>query len=249
MKFTPEQLEKIREGYFFVTEFRDILERTTNLFVGTEVVAQYMTFLRDFNVAVPGVLNVFNPKEFEDKLSMDFSTLSRNYRVDGLLIRTLRDLAGLKAKLDGGEISPITPAKEFSFVRDTSLRKIVERDYGWLYKSLAVEAWKPVIILAGGLIEGLLLDKLSTDETKARSSSKAPKENDLKKWDLDNLIDAAVDLSYINIGVEKLSDAVRHYRNLVHPGNELRSGLKIEPEEARIAVEVLNMIIRELQNP
>ena len=95
----------------------------------------------------------------------------------------------------------------------------------------------------------MLLDKLSTNESKARSSSKAPKENDLKKWDLDNLIDVAVELKYINIGVEKLSDAVRHYRNLVHPGNELRSGLKIEPEEAKIAIEVLNMIIRDLQIP
>ena len=134
MKFTPEQLEKIREGYFFVTEFRGMLERTTMLVVGAEVVSQYMTFLRDFNIAVPSVLNVFKPSEFEDKFSFDFPALSRNYRVDGLLIRTIRDLAALKAKLDGGETSPITPAKEFSFVKDTSLRRIVERDYGQLYK-------------------------------------------------------------------------------------------------------------------
>jgi hypothetical protein len=35
-------------------------------------------------------------------------------------------------------------------------------------------------------------------------------------------------------------------RNLVHPGNELRQKLAFGHEEARIALEVLNMVDREL---
>lgn len=78
---------------------------------------------------------------------------------------------------------------------------------------------------------------------------KAPKQKkDPKEWNLGELLDVAVDIEFINPGAEKLSDAVKDYRNLVHPGKELRSGLKVEPEEAKIAVEVLNMIIRDLQS-
>jgi hypothetical protein len=39
---------------------------------------------------------------------------------------------------------------------------------------------------------------------------------------------------------------VREYRNLIHPGNELRSKLTVGAEEARIAIEILNLIDREL---
>ncbi len=248
MKFTSDQIEKLKEARFFVFEMKNMLDnirRDKQYVVGSRVVNQYKKFIDEFNKAIPGLLNEFNISEHQVEI---FDADDQYFNVAGLFTRATRDLAILKTKIDSVELSPISPTKDFTFVNNKELRGIIERDFGWLYKSLAVEAWKPVIILAGGLIEALLLDKLSTDETKARSSSKAPKENDLKKWDLDNLIDVAVDLSYINIGVEKLSDAVRHYRNLVHPGNELRSGLKIEPEEAKIAIEVLNMIIRDLQN-
>jgi hypothetical protein len=47
-------------------------------------------------------------------------------------------------------------------------------------------------------------------------------------------------------GLQKLSHSVRGYRNLVHPGNELRSKLTVAPEEARIALSVLDMLHREL---
>ncbi len=45
---------------------------------------------------------------------------------------------------------------------------------------------------------------------------------------------------------DKLSHSVRQYRNLIDPGNELRQQLLFGHEEARIALEILNMVDREL---
>jgi hypothetical protein len=39
---------------------------------------------------------------------------------------------------------------------------------------------------------------------------------------------------------------LREYRNLVHPGNELRTKLTVDAEEARISVAVLEMVHRDL---
>jgi hypothetical protein len=68
----------------------------------------------------------------------------------------------------------------------------------------------------------------------------------LTKWDLRDLIAVCVDLKLVSPGVERLSSPVREYRNLVHAGNELRTGLVFGSEEARIALEVLNMVHRDL---
>lgn len=105
---------------------------------------------------------------------------------------------------------------------------------------------KSVIILAGGAIEAILLDLVQADEAPAKGSGKAPKEPNVTKWDLKDLISVCVDLKLVTAGVERLSSPVREYRNLVHPGNELRTKLTFSAEEARIALEVLNIVHRDL---
>lgn len=253
MKFTNDQIKKIKDTYFFVSEFKRTLEmwRKKQIVVGNSVVREYEKTIEIFNREIPGVLDEFNASSYIPLGSIFKGLLNQemSFGIDGLLIRAIKDIAALKTKLDFEETSPIVPTKDFSSVSDSNLRKIIERDYIGLNKCLAVKVWKAVIILAGGLIEALLLDSLLKDENKARSSSKATSlKSNLKKWDLGALLDVAVNIELINPGAEKLSDTVRKYRNLVHPGNELRSSLKIEPEEAKIAVEVLNMIIRDLQD-
>jgi hypothetical protein len=61
-----------------------------------------------------------------------------------------------------------------------------------------------------------------------------------------HLIVVAVGLRLINPGVERLSQSIREYRDLVHPIVEIKTALRVDAEEAKIAVEVLNMIHREL---
>jgi len=164
-----------------------------------------------------------------------------------LLAYLNRALGRLDAEIDEAQASPVTQTKEFQFVTNGSIRTLLERDYEEVQKAYVATCWKATIILAGGAIEAVLLDLLTQHKSLAPAAVAAPKKQpDLNDWGLSSLIAVAVELRLISAGVEKLSHSVREYRNLVHPGNELDSGLTVGHEEARIALEVLNLLHREL---
>ena len=93
------------------------------------------------------------------------------------------------------------------------------------------------------MLDLLFQHNLAALNTQAGKSAKV---SDIRKWDLDALINASVDLSLLNISAAKFSHTVREYRNLVHPGLELRSGLGMNEEEANIAFNVLNLVQKDL---
>jgi hypothetical protein len=66
------------------------------------------------------------------------------------------------------------------------------------------------------------------------------------RWDLSELINVAVELQLVTEGVEKLSHSIREYRDLVHPGREIRKKLSFGAEEAKISLEVLKILHRDL---
>ena len=188
----------------------------------------------------PGVLPPFRLEDFA-------RTSQRNVELPSVRAYLANALGSLKAELDAIEpAAPITVHRDFAFVRDAALRQILQRDYLEAQRAFAAQCWKSVIILSGGAIEALLLDRLLRDEATAKASSAAPREPKLGRWDLADLIKVAVDLQVVGPGLEKLSHTVREYRNLVHPGNELRSKLTAEQEDARIAFGVLDWLHREL---
>ena len=192
-----------------------------------------------------------------DTLEADFPKLVPKFSVQGansgenyFTLRPLRaHLATVLGTLEvhiADEPRPVVESLLFPFVHESKLREIVERDYVELQRAFVAQCWKSVIILSGGAMEAILTDLLLDRESDAKAAPSAPNKSDITKWDFADLINVAVKLEMINPGVSKLSHPIREYRNLVHPGNELRNNLKFGPEEARIAIEVLNMLHRDL---
>ena len=157
----------------------------------------------------------------------------------------------LQARIRESPSAPVTQLKEFPFVKDTALRTIIERDYQEIQQAFAAKCWKSVVVLSGGTIEAVLIDLLLRHESLAKASGKAPKDKDgkvriVQDWGLVYLILVAVELKLVNPGVDKLSHSIREYRDLVHPMVEIKTHLHVDVEEARIALELLNMIHRDL---
>jgi hypothetical protein len=158
------------------------------------------------------------------------------------------------SRRSGGSPEPEKPSSrivvtpKFGFVHDSAIKAIVERDYNELVR-IRETALKARFILAGGIIEGLLLDGLLQDMPRAMSTSPGRRERrPLEEWGLSALLDAAVELKLISSSAQSFGHSVREYRNLVHPGLEYRSGLTLASEEVEIAERVMDIVIRDLSS-
>jgi hypothetical protein len=172
---------------------------------------------------------------------------------EGLKNESLKILesAKLNAKIDLAEVGklPALPTtdeitiEKLDFIISPDLRSIIERDIKELNLCIRQGTVKVIIVLCGSIIEAILLDLLSLHESESLSATKKGK-GPIYRWNLENLIDVALELNLINTGVTMFSHSLREYRNLIHPGRELRDNLKVAPEEAAIAVQVLKMVLR-----
>lgn len=240
-------LSNLRVSYQALREIQKVIEADA----GTSgsgnadgtLVLQYEQFMEQAEIELPGLLIKFNPQDYFSH--NNGSRQSTYYRASGIRAHIGRNLAILKVRTENLAETPVLVEKSFDFIADKSIRSILQRDYNEVQKNMISNNWKSAIILSGGSIEAILLDLIQNNVDLAKSSGKAPKESSLLRWDLNNLIDVAVDVGLVGAEVAKLTHSIREYRNLIHPGLEVRSKLKVEPEEANIAVNVLNIIIRD----
>ena len=148
--------------------------------------------------------------------------------------------------MEEAESLPVVAKLEFAFIQERDLRHIIERDFQEIQRSFVVKCWKSVIILTGGAIEAILLDVLLGREEAAKSTKAAPGKKEIRTWDLSDLIAVAVELELIEPIAGTLQNAVRLYRNLVHPGYELKNQLTFGQLEAESGLIVLRTIHRDL---
>jgi hypothetical protein len=242
---TEQQLKRLRTFYRTVLGIKEVFVEAAARHVNVEEtpVNWLASEMSRLEAEFPGLVPQFDPKQFfSHHADYDF------YKVAGIRSYLASVISILSTEVDSAEATPVIEAREFAFVSEPGLRSILERDYPEIQRAFVAKCWKSVLILSGGAIEAILADLLLKNRAAASASPKAPKKPDITRWDLSELIDVSVDLGLVTGGIEKLSHSVREYRNLVHPGNELRSKLKFDAEEARIALEVLHIVHRDLSS-
>jgi hypothetical protein len=122
----------------------------------------------------------------------------------------------------------------------------LERDYAEMQRLRKLGSWKVSVVLAGGIVEGMLIDQLVRDPHRARSARKSPSDDSIERWDLRDLIDVASRLGLVKAAEKSLSHAVRLYRNAIHPAAEARDEREIGEAESRIAEDVIDVLCRAL---
>ncbi len=140
---------------------------------------------------------------------------------------------------------------EFGFVQDPLLRDQLTSDWGEVERVRGAKAWKSCVILCGGILEGMLLDVLKRDEQQARSAyqkKKGKEVPDLDQWDLVDLVNVAKDLGVLSKSAEYLGHGLREFRNLIHPGKQVREKVSLTQEEAEIAYNVVKVCLREFSS-
>jgi len=127
----------------------------------------------------------------------------------------------------------------FDFVDDEELRKSMESDYRELESAMQAGAWKSAHVLAGSVVEAILTDHLLL------SGHSNP---DPLSMMLGPLINYCRQSNIVSQRVVNLSDVIRDYRNLIHPGKSKRTSENPTKDTATIAVSLLNIIISEVSD-
>lgn len=125
----------------------------------------------------------------------------------------------------------------FAFMFDQSLRKIAERDYAELENLNPHVATKSTLTLSGSIIEALLFDALVASE----------------KWTVEkaceNTLKSMIAVAHASgiITEDRLTDAVRSSRNLIHPGREIRDNVVFDETDAEAAKVAVKIVMRQVR--
>ena len=118
-------------------------------------------------------------------------------------------------------------ARRINFIKDPFKRTIIFRDVEQAFILASSGFSKPAVILAGGVIEELLRLYL---KQQGISPQKPLKE------DFNGYVKTCEDKGLLKAGISRLSDSVRHFRNLVHLSKEETKRHTISKSTAKGAV-------------
>ena len=113
------------------------------------------------------------------------------------------------------------------------------------------EAYLSATIVMGSLLEGLLLGVLMSRPAIANRSATAPKDPTGKvkhfaDWNLSQMIDVAHSVGWIDLDVKRFSHALREFRNLVHPYQQMATRADPDADTCRISWFVVQAAVNDL---
>ena len=138
----------------------------------------------------------------------------------------------------------------FWFVHNDRLRSSLESDWNEVQNIYKQQAWKAIVVLSGGIIEGVLLDTLGSIEDDARAAyfrlrSKTTKKP-IQKWGFFDLIDVSSELGIIRGASPYFGHAIRELRNLIHPARGLVLDRIVTQRDADLAFKSAEALIQDI---
>lgn len=129
----------------------------------------------------------------------------------------------------------------FDFVNDEQIKEMLKRDYTELQNCFDNKASKSVLILSGSILEAVLIDFFSAKISSANDLAKLHRET------LGNLIERANNEKLIDDNHKNFSSGIQGYRNLIHPGREVRLKEKFDYDTASLSFSALKLILKEIE--
>jgi hypothetical protein len=126
---------------------------------------------------------------------------------------------------------------QFDFITDEQFRATLEADYNEMVTCSEAGAWKAVHVLAGSIIESVLVEYLAASGATS---------GDPLKMTFAELIDAGRKAGVLTPKSAELSRALKTYRNLIHPGRAKRLGEVADEDGATVAQALVSMIVRDV---
>lgn len=151
---------------------------------------------------------------------------------------------------------PEPGTSELSFINDQTFRDNLRNDIGAINRALSGSEWKGATVLAGSVVEALLLWALQQrDPAEIKASAGALFSNhtlsrnpptDLEQWNLQEYIEVARQLNLITGDTANQARLGKDFRNLIHPGRSKRLGQVCNRATALSAVAAVEHVLEDL---
>lgn len=131
------------------------------------------------------------------------------------------------------------------------LQQVIDGRWKEAQRCQHVQAYTGAIILMGSVLEALLLCRANTSPDQAYQSSKAPKDRQgrvpaIQDWNLNALIEVAVDCGWLKTDRGKFSHALRESRNVVHPWVHVTTRANFDESTCVTSWEVLKASVQDM---
>jgi len=185
--------------------------------------------------------------------------------------RILDVLAQARTSLSSIDSLAIPPAgtspRRFEFVHNAELRPVLEQAFADSHDALERGAFGLALILSCGVIEAVLTDALDYVRSQAHDASASARHEStasygetspkppageggpdarVAAWSFETRIAAAERMGLIRGGCARLPPVARKYRDLTDADGELRADAPVSEREARLAGQVLRVVMRDL---
>jgi hypothetical protein len=163
--------------------------------------------------------------------------------VDRILGVLAQGATSLSRMDDVGASSDAAPRpRRFEFVHNADLRPVLEQTFADGRDALERREFGRALILFCGVIETVLTDALDH----ARQQAHDAPEGRIQDWSFEQRIAAAESAGLIRSGCARLPPVARRYRDLTDADGELRADAPVSEREARLAGQVLRVVMRDL---
>jgi len=132
-------------------------------------------------------------------------------------------------------------------ISSQELRRMLKRDLKENVLALITKSYKASLILSGSIIEAVLLDKISNKGITSYRIRNNKRKKYIIRMDLGELLEVAKEEKIIESSFYHLSQVIRDYRNLIHPGVEKRKkATKVNEKNALRAWDIVKEVIFEI---
>jgi len=179
------------------------------------------------------VLRLADPLEYcgnQEQVKQAIKKLNEILMVEGLKV----ELEGIKPRLKEvapqfaeqlkePELKPLPPPDFLNLKLEPGLGEILSDRWNQAQKCLNVEAYLAATIIMGSMLEGVLLAVLQRFPHEANKCKAAPHDAQtgnvryFAEWTLSDMINVAHEAGWLDLDVKKFSHALREFRNLIHP--------------------------------
>jgi hypothetical protein len=183
------------------------------------------------------ILRLASPKLYggdREKIKLALNTINEILAVENLKVNlngTDPALVKEKANYDFNEVvkerelKPLPPPNFDKLHLEPGISEILNNRWSEIQKCIDGGATISAVIMMGSLLEGFLLGVMQKYPQVANQANNSPKKDGKVKqfpdWKLGEMIDVAHEVNWIQLDVKKFSHALRDFRNIIHPYQQL----------------------------